>query len=237
MRPQARLCVVSVIALLAVGCPSSRSGGGSDAGDAGDAGESRVESGVGPGGDRGVRPARGAATSGAAGTPADDRPVYERLHSFYPPTLGGFYRTGVRRYDRDGHDASVGYNYYPDGKFTMIAVTAYFYPAPPGVDSLDEAVDHAMRDVASQHDDLRVTGRARTSATAGGQRHEGRKVMLAFANRFGSGRRTDLNSELHVFRLGERLVKYRITYPAARAAEARERIAAFLEKFPWPSGL
>ena len=204
-RPRRRrhLCVVSLLAFVAVGCPSSR-------------------------------PDR-ATPAGAAMSTA---PAVERLTAFYPERLGTFQNTGVEKYDRDGHDASVSYNHYR-GKETLIAFTAYFYPDRRGNESLDDAVRDATRVIQSANRGARVVDSGPVEVSRDGERREGRRVVFEVTGVFGGqGQRQALVYELHVYRASPgRLVKYHITYPAAEAEQVRGRLNPFVAAFPWPSGL
>lgn len=202
----AHLCVASLLALSAAGCPSR---GGS-------------------------KPPREA----PAGSSLSAAPAADRLKAFYPQTLGRFFKTGVRKYDGKGSDASVGYNYFAPNRETLIAFTAYFYPARNEGETLDEAVRRAAREVKSKNKGARQTGSETIEIKRDGERRQGRKVSFEFTRSFGGlGRRQKLVSELYVFPGAPgRWVKYRVTYPAELAAELTGRADPFVAAFPWPSG-
>jgi hypothetical protein len=175
--------------------------------------------------------ARGTAAKGAAARSTEDR-----LRAFYPATLGGFYRTDVKRYDELGENASVGYNLFSDTGETRIAFTAYFFPAKEG-QSFDDAVKQATNEVRGERRGVKVLATEPVKTRQAGQDYEGRKVTFNYADEFGRGEKQPLVSELYLFKKGDKLVKHRVTYPAADAAYVQQRLAAFLPAFPWPSGI
>ena len=167
----------------------------------------------------------------AAGT------TIERLRAFYPEKIGEFRRTAFRAYDRAGDDASVGYNLFREGEpgVPWVAFTTYFFPTRG--DSLEEDVEIAIRDVTSQHEEAEVGEAEDVEVTRHGKRHKGRRVRFKFTDTFG-GKEQPLASELYLFPGAPgRLVKYRITFPAADAGALQKKVDEFAKSFPWPRGL
>ena len=164
-----------------------------------------------------------------------DGPPIERLRAFYPEKLAGFDRTGFRQFDPDGEDASVSYNLLHEGKLTWVAFTGYFYPARG--ESLDDDVEIAAAEVSAQHREAEVGETEVIEVTRRGKKREGRRVRFKFTHAF-AGKEQLLNSELYLFAAGPgRVVKYRITFPAADAETLQKRVDKFATSFPWPKGL
>jgi hypothetical protein len=162
--------------------------------------------------------------------------VADRLDRFYPPVMGNFYKTGVQRYDATGDNASVTYNHFRYGGETAIVFTAYVYPMEKDSKSLDDALDGAVKEFKSAHKSAKAVGPAEDVVTRqGGQTYTGRKVTYRYEDAFGSGERRPLLTEIHVFRKGDRVVKYLVSYPASDTAEVAGPLSAFLSAFPWPS--
>jgi hypothetical protein len=162
-----------------------------------------------------------------------------RVKAFYPRTLGKFVNTGVQEYGGGGADASVSYNYFRQGKETLIAFTAYFYPAGEKGETLEQAVQAATRDVKSANRRAKVTGSEPVQIKRDGARREGRRVTFEYTGSFGKRDKAQpLISELYVYPAAPgRWVKYQVTYPAAQAAELQGVANPFVASFPWPSGL
>ena len=170
---------------------------------------------------------------------ADDEEVagaaIDRLRAFFPETIGEFRRTNFRQYDPAGEDASVGYNRFRKGRIPWVTFTAYFYPARG--DSLDEDLEAAVRDVTSQHEEAEVGKPEVVEVTRHGKTVKGRRVRFKFTHAFGD-KEEPLASELYLFPGAPgRLVKYRITFPAADAGTLQKTVDKFAESFPWPPGL
>ena len=179
---------------------------------------------------------RDKAAGQAAAASGKKRATADRMESFYPRVLGSFYRTDITRYDATGENASVGYNYFEETGDTLIAFTAYVYPAAN--ESLDDALKSATNDVKSERRGVKVLGTTPAKTQQAGQTYEGRKTTFQYEDKFGGrGEKQKLMSELYLFKKGDRFVKYRVTYPAAAAAQAQQRLAGFLSAFPWPSGI
>lgn len=163
-----------------------------------------------------------------------------RLRAFYKEKIGEFRRTDFHQYDEAGDDASVGYNLFRKGRVLSfqvpwVAFTAYFYPARG--DSLDADLEIAIRDVTFKHEEAEVGEPEDVEVTRHGKKHKGRRVRLKFTHVFG-GKEQPLASELYLFPGAPgRLVKYRITFPAADAKALQKKVDEFAESFPWPRGL
>jgi hypothetical protein len=164
-------------------------------------------------------------------------PAIDRLRAFYKETIGEFRRTDFRQYDRAGDDASVGYSVFEkgEGRVPWVVFTAYFYPARG--DSLDDDVEAAIADVTSQHEEAEVGKPEVVEVSRHGKKVKGRRVRFKFTHVFG-GREQALASELYLFPGATgRLVKYRISFPAADAKTLQKKVDAFAKEFPWPPGL
>ncbi|CAA9386841.1 MAG: hypothetical protein AVDCRST_MAG64-975 [uncultured Phycisphaerae bacterium] len=159
----------------------------------------------------------------------------DRLRAFYPEKIKDFRRTEFYPYDEAGDDASVGYGIDQKGRIPWVVFTAYFYPARG--DSLDEDIKAAIRDVTSQHEEAEVGEPEVVEVTRHGKKREGRRVRFKFTHAFG-GKEQPLASELYLFPgTPGRLVKYRISYPAADAEKLQKKVDKFAESFPWPPGM
>jgi hypothetical protein len=220
---------LALLCIVAPGCPSHH--------DEEDADTRDVAANVNADGSKSVKTTKSKPKSGKAPAAATGPSTEDRLRAFYPAVMGSFSNTGVTRYDEAGENASVGYNYFVDGRETQIAFTAYFYPADKDSKALDDAFKSATNDVKSEHRGVKVGQVEPVTTQQSGETIEGKRVTFRFEDKFGAGQRQPLMSELYVFRKGDKIVKYRITYPAADAEEAQARLSGFISAFPWPASI
>ena len=165
--------------------------------------------------------------------------LYDRVQKLYPEKMPPFLRTGFHKFDRAGENVSVGYNRFFLLATTSCSFNAYFYPVPQSDrgrdDALERAVAKARREVLNAHEGADVVETAPVTAEKNGRTFKGTRVTFKFTDEFGgAGKKQKLLSDLYLFRDGDRLVKYRVTFPAAEEKAERKYLEKFLAEFPWP---
>ena len=167
----------------------------------------------------------------------------------FPPHVGAFDRGLVTRYQADGSNEGVGYNFVTVEPGVGVAATIYVSPSPTvtNLGSPDEVVDVAEALLCSQQFDAVQAqiegvhpGAALVSERAIARAHgdanlSGHAAIYSFVapNFFGRSN-VELRSEAYLFCYvgGRWSVKYRFTYPAD-LAEARGVIDAFVGQLAW----
>jgi hypothetical protein len=142
----------------------------------------------------------------------------------FPARIGSFARFQGYQYDHRGRDISVGYN----GDIPSV-VTVYVFPTE-GKD-LEAALTSQSAGVLAAYPDAKVLERKTVHVTP--EDISAESVSFAFSAEF-AGKEQALHSELVLARVGDRFVKYRITYPERLADLAGSDSSKFLEHFAWP---
>lgn len=142
----------------------------------------------------------------------------------FPSRIGSFLRVTGNQYDEQGRDISVGYN----GDIPVV-VTVYVYPAEGRTLEADLVEQSAV--VLDAHPGATVLDHGKVQVTP--EDVDAALVSFQFSADF-YGKQQPLHSQLVLARLGERFVKYRITYPVAIADIATEDSTRFLHNFAWP---
>jgi hypothetical protein len=154
---------------------------------------------------------------------------HEPSGMLFPPTVADFVRVELTRYDRDGLDVSVGYNHPMFVALTVYVLPASIRPAP------EKELDDTERSVRGYSPDAKLEEKGSVRIAQGGQVAEGLHMRQHYRDR--KLDRT-MVTETYVFRrTGNRmawLVKYRITYPASIASNARPAIDRFVESLWLP---
>jgi hypothetical protein len=167
----------------------------------------------------------------------------------FPPHVGAFDRGIVTRYQADGSDEGIGYNFVTVEPGVGVAATIYVSPSPmvTNLGSPNEVVEVAEALLCGQQFDAVQAqiegvhrGAALVSEQAIARAHgdanlSGHAAIYSFVvpNFFGRSN-VELRSEAYLFcHVGGRWsVKYRFTYPAD-LAEARGVIDAFMRQLAW----
>jgi hypothetical protein len=175
----------------------------------------------------------------ASATLATDAPksITDQLKD-YPERLAKFVKVSIRQYDDPaGEDVSIGYNYFRSGKEPLVTFTAYFYPLPGAAEgrTLKDHHEDVLREMKKAHPTTKVISSGPITLKQGPDTHEGLKDVVEYRAPFApNGGEKDLRSEVYLFQLGKRLVKYRISYPLADADTAARHVEAITAEFPWP---
>lgn len=168
----------------------------------------------------------------------------------FPESVEEFRRVYIRKYDRQGKDVGVGYN-----SPTPIAATVFVYPGPkdfallpsPKLENISNALlDHhfgACKDeIARNHMDGRLISESPCKIVQGKNQFEGKKAVYSISYKFGLSAQQSV-SELYVFLIEPSVkflatdryfVKYRVTYPNSKKAEAESEVAEFMTELLWP---
>jgi hypothetical protein len=193
---------------------------------------------------------------GASTTPLED-PVrvevgpgefrHEPSGVVFPERIGRFRRVAVTRYDEDGLDASVGYD-FKSPPFFIIA-TVYVFPAPrcASLGSSEEGIADMKAELAGgawkgsvdqvlrAHEGSRLVADEEVEVVNAGRTFRGRKASFEYEGEFG-GARLRAQSYLYAFCwVGEDwIVEYRFTYPAGiRGTRPLDELLAGIR---WPRG-
>lgn len=164
--------------------------------------------------------------------PADQAYVHTPTGLIFPASLGSFLRVGVHRYGPDESNISAGYN----DNAAKIAVTAYAYPPDAGV-TLTAEFEQVKIGITTVHPDAKLVSEGRWTLRQNGHDFVGLRARYAFSGDW-AGRHQDLLSDAYLLPLGTGdtayLVKFRITYPAARETLANQRVDDLLARLPFP---
>jgi len=152
----------------------------------------------------------------------------------FPPRVGSFERAQIVEYDSYGMDVGVGYN---DPK-ESIAMTVYVYPISQNApnDTLNRHFIICKGIVLAQHAGALLVVDDPVQIAPAGIQHTGLRAAFTYTDKF-EHKRQPLRSELYLFTHGQRFVKYRVTYPAGRQAEAELAIRELMTQLAWPPAL
>jgi hypothetical protein len=180
--------------------------------------------------------ARRRAAGGRGGRGGRPLPPRAGASAVFPVRVGGFRRSQVYRYDRDGKDVSAAYELAtPRGR---LLITVYIYPAASAAaesrarlcDSEFAAVNSA---ITNQHGNAAPAERGAALPVDGVETKLGHRSAYRFSSRFDDEVQA-LRSEAHLYCYvgGDWLVKYRVTAPVA--VETLGPVADFIRDGPWP---
>ena len=169
----------------------------------------------------------------------------------FPESIATFRRVNIHKYDREGKDVGVGYN-----SATPIAATVYVYPAPKdfavlpspkpnglGEELLDHHFNACKQEVFRNHPDAKLISENPCKIVQGNNLYQGKKATFSMSYKFGFFNQESV-SQLYVFLMepnikffltDRQFVKYRITYPVAKKAQAETEVATFMADLIWPT--
>lgn len=146
----------------------------------------------------------------------------------FPEEVGDFRRVVINQYDRFGENLGVGYNY--NDPFVAVIFTVFVY-RPMVLQSgrnasLEEQFEKERENILLAH---RGGIETRSGPAANG---EGFLAEYQYEDWFGF-RRQPVVSWLSLFQQEGWIIKYRLTYPAAREEDNRPIAERFLQMAPW----
>lgn len=169
----------------------------------------------------------------------DEKYVHDYSGFVFPNRIGHFVRVSMHNLDPIGGEISVVYN-----SDSGIMLTVYVYPtwrASVGTEK-DPLEDHfqGLKDMALRNSPgAQLTADGPSRVTQNEKSYSGRKAVMTLedfrAKATRSRKRPKGISELHVFRLGEYFIKYRIAYSEAIRSKAEKEIKDFMGALKWPS--
>jgi hypothetical protein len=175
--------------------------------------------------------------------PAEGNYVHAGSKITLPPTVGGFLRNRVTRYDVDSLDVSAGYSLI---SIAPINATTYVYPAPPlaSFGSPDSVVaeerahltatefERRKWEIGQVHPGAALVEQHDVVQTKDGRAYPGKRAVFEYQQQSGDVSVT-VRSELYVFCFveGKWAVAYRFTYP--KFENASPKIQEFMEKWNW----
>ena len=160
----------------------------------------------------------------------------------FPELLDSFQRTFKNVYSRNGDNISVGYNLSTAP--IEIAATIYVYPAPrvTSIGSSEQIVLQARNTLFNQvaeqeiasilyhHPSAELIRKSRLENQIGDKNIQGIFAQFKYTEIF-NGKKQEIYSELYLYQKENRLIKYRISYPAIQAIRAAEQISSLMNKF------
>jgi hypothetical protein len=146
----------------------------------------------------------------------------------FPPKVGDFTRIGPIQYDSAGQDVSVKYE---AGKLVILDV--YDYPAR----DLTLAGETRTREneIKASHPDARLISEQPITIRPRGESQRGVKAVFTFAQNFRSDISGPYKSQFLLFKLKNRFIAYRATYPSGHAVRAEAIINDFVNRLAWPA--
>jgi len=169
----------------------------------------------------------------------------------FPKKIENFHFTGVRNYDREGKDISVGYD-----SPTPVAATVYVYPAAKNFALLPSPALHDValrlidmefqnrkKELSHSHPDARLIQEGSYQLVQGDHHFQGRRAVYSMGYNFGLSKQ-DSFSELYIFLVepgimflvnDPQYVEYRFSYPTEMAGPAAQEIGSFVSELTWPA--
>jgi hypothetical protein len=141
----------------------------------------------------------------------------------FPARVGLFVRHGSVKLD-EGGDPWVTY-----WAGALVLINMFYYRTHGH--TLEREYADCRDSVKMVTADARLVSDTRATISPGGRARTGWRAVFT-SNKLGISERA--KSQLLIFQLGDRFVKYRITYPLAHAERAEKEIDNFLRSFPWP---
>lgn len=177
------------------------------------------------------------ATDTSTGYAPNDKPRELTVQSDstrFPPSVGIFERHKVIAYRAGLKDVSIGYNsgdpQYRSGS------TVYFYPVYDRIGDAAANLEHEFEAVKAQISRYPGGTWIEERALVQVKQPSGPISGLSATYRFRTwffGAERDVYSELQLFMLGERFVKFRHTYPVEHEDFLRPEIDNFMTKLRW----
>jgi hypothetical protein len=137
-----------------------------------------------------------------------------------------------------------------------IAATVYVYPGPKDfallpsakIEDVSESLlnrhfQTCKQDILRNHADAKLISESPNKIVQGQNQFEGKRAVFSMNYKFGS-LSVESVSELWVFLIepsvkflitDRQFVKYRITYPISKKAQAESEVAAFMTDLVWPT--
>jgi hypothetical protein len=143
----------------------------------------------------------------------------------FPSRVGLFVRHGPIKFDEGGNP----YASYWAGE--LILADVFYYRTYRH--TLEREYSDCKDYVKIVSPNARLISDSAISISPGGHAHSGRRAVFT-VQKGRLANRGPAKSQLLIFQLGDRFVKYRITYPLAHAERAEKEIDNFLRSFPWP---
>jgi hypothetical protein len=141
----------------------------------------------------------------------------------FPARVGLFVRHGSVKLDQGG-DPWVTY-----WAGALVFINVFYYRTHGH--TLEREYADCKDSVKMVTADARLVSDAHITISPGGRARSGRRAVFT-SKELGVSERA--KSQLLIFQLKDRFMKYRITYPQAHAEKAEEEIGSFLRSFPWP---
>lgn len=156
----------------------------------------------------------------------------------FPGDVGPFRReNGMRRYDSEGRDVSIGYDVAPHS-LDFIAMTVYVYPAPDlsvGItadNSLDKHFRQVKADVLGHDGGARLLYEQMVDFDQPFLPRHARRAVFATTPSWGPS-----FSEALLFRAGKWFVLYRASYRQSCGQRCADRVREFVLSLRWPDSL
>ena len=143
----------------------------------------------------------------------------------FPPQVESFRRSGPIKFDPAGDPFGT----YWAGRLILADV---FYYRTDG-HTLQREYSDCRDYVKIYTPGARLISDSVTTISPGGKSYRGRRAIFT-AKKGGLAADGPVKSQLLIFQLGDRFVKYRITYPLAHAERAEQEIDGFLRALAWP---
>jgi len=145
----------------------------------------------------------------------------------FPKRVGDFVRVAVDLYDAEARDVGASYDKKRGGNLVCI-ITAFSYPIPPQFASrgAPAVFEDAKLAITSRQKDARLLREGPYRAPDGSI---GDLAEYEFS--IGKGAAGRVYSRLYLFESKGWLLKFRVTYPAARAREGAAEAESFLRTF------
>jgi hypothetical protein len=163
--------------------------------------------------------------------------THEPSGMVFPEAVLNFKRVEIFRYDEEGRDVSAGYNL--ERKDSTIIATVYVYPIPqsgdPSADVVGTHFEGVKQAITSAHTDAKLLQDDEVRVTQGKVSKCGLHVLFRFEQPTPAGPQM-CSSEAFLFTHGKWFIKYRLTYPEAKAEPCVKEIKAFMETLKWPEG-
>lgn len=176
--------------------------------------------------------------------------VHEASKITLPENIGSFHRREVTRFDTEGYDIGVAYDFASVTSVTkvtnLVAATVYIYPGPAvhSIASPSKVVAEAQdrmteneferrkKEIRYMHANAKLMEEHDFVRTEGDQSYSGKSAVFEFEGVF-AGSKTQLRSYLYVFCFVGRkwAIEYRFT--GAKSADSSKQIEDFVERWKW----
>jgi hypothetical protein len=143
--------------------------------------------------------------------------------AIFPSRIGLFTRRGKIESDNAGDPLA----HYWAG--SLVLASAYYYRTSGH--TLEREYSDCKDQVKINSPSARLISDSAFSVSG----HRGKRAIFA-ARKGPLASGGPAKSQLAIFAMGDRFLKFRITYPIAHAERAEKEIDTFLHSFPWPNG-